>query len=90
MVMNQSQIMFVAEYTLLNDEKSIVIGYGAYSKINNSFLNKLIRFETLVTAVQYFSFAKVGIPFMGVGRNLAYHRDEFFKTIKGVGYKIEF
>jgi hypothetical protein len=31
-------------------------GYGGYEKI--SFLNKLIRFETLLTAMQYFSWAK--------------------------------
>jgi len=60
--------------------KSIVLGYGAYAKIKKSFLNKLIRFETLLTALQYFSFAKSGIPFMGVGRNLAYKKEEFFKA----------
>lgn len=59
-------------------EKTIVLGYGAYSKIKNSLLNKLVRFETLVTAIQYFSFAKLGIPYMGVGRNLAYAKKEFF------------
>lgn len=63
-----------------NDEKSIVLGYGGYSKIKKSFLNKLIRFETLVTAVHYFSFAKLGTPFMGVGRNLAYSKKEFFSA----------
>ena len=63
-----------------NDEKSIVLGYGAYSKIKKSFLNKIIRFETLVTALQYFSFAKIGLPYMGVGRNLAYAKSEFFKA----------
>ncbi|WP_308990559.1 glycosyltransferase [Mariniflexile litorale] len=63
-----------------NDEQTIVLGYGAYSKIEKSFLNKLIRFETLVTAVQYFSYAKVGIPYMGVGRNLAYTKKDFFKA----------
>jgi len=63
-----------------NKKNTIVLGYGAYHKIKNSFLNKLIRYETLLTAMQYFSFAKIGIPFMGVGRNLAYHRDEFYKT----------
>ena len=62
------------------NENTIVLGYGAYHKINKSFLNKLVRYETLLTAIQYFSFAKLGIPFMGVGRNLAYHREEFFKT----------
>ncbi len=66
--------------THFNDEQTIVLGYGAYSKIKKSFLNKLIRFETLITAVQYFSFAKVGIPYMGVGRNLAYARKEFFNA----------
>ncbi|WP_445735505.1 glycosyltransferase [Mariniflexile sp.] len=63
-----------------NDDINIVLGYGAYSKDKKSFLNKLIRFETLVTAIQYFSFAKVGIPYMGVGRNLAYTKTAFFKA----------
>ncbi|PKB17550.1 glycosyltransferase [Flavobacterium sp. 5] len=61
-------------------EKTIVLGYGAYEKINNSFLNKIIRFETLLTAIQYFSWAKIGKPYMGVGRNLAYKKDEFFNV----------
>lgn len=61
-------------------ENTIVLGYGAYNKIKNSFLNKLMRYETVLTAIQYFSFAKLGTPFMGVGRNLAYNRDEFYKT----------
>ncbi len=60
--------------------KTIVLGYGAYEKIKGSFLNRLIRFETMLTAVQYFSWAKAGKPYMGVGRNLAYKREEFFKT----------
>lgn len=60
--------------------KTIVLGYGAYEKIKGSFLNKLIRFETMLTAVQYFSWAKAGKPYMGTGRNMAYKREEFFKT----------
>jgi hypothetical protein len=36
-----------------------------------------IRFETLLTAMQYFSWAKVGHPYMGVGRNLTYKKEEF-------------
>jgi len=59
--------------------KSVVLGYGAYRKINNSFLNKLIRFETLLTAVQYFSYAQIGKAYMGVGRNIAYKKEEFLK-----------
>ena len=61
-------------------KQTIVLGYGTYQKIKKSLLNKLIRFETLLTAIQYFSFAKIGLPYMGVGRNLAYHSDEFFNA----------
>ena len=60
-------------------EKTIVLGYGAYEK-STTFLNKIIRFETLLSATQYFSWAKLKKPFMGVGRNLAYNRQEFFAT----------
>ena len=58
----------------------IVLGYGTYKKIESSILNKLIRFETLLTAVQYFSYAKIGTPYMGVGRNLAYTKTTFFEA----------
>lgn len=61
-----------------NTEKTIVLGYGGYSKIKNSFLNKIIRFETLMTAINYFSFALAGKPYMGVGRNLAYTKKVFY------------
>lgn len=61
-------------------QKTIVLGYGAYEKIQKSFINKIIRFETLLTAVQYFSWAKLGKPYMGVGRNMSYKREEFFKV----------
>ncbi len=61
-------------------QKTIVLGYGGYEKIPKSFLNKIIRFETVLTALQYFSWARIGKPYMGVGRNLAYKKDEFFKV----------
>ena len=62
-----------------NMEKTIVLGYGKYKK-EKSLLNLIVRFETLITAIQYFSYAKIGSPYMAVGRNLAYHRSEFFNT----------
>ncbi len=61
-------------------DHQIVLGYGSYVKTKKSFLNKLIRFETLMTAIQYFSYAKLGQPYMGVGRNLAYTKDLFFEA----------
>jgi glycosyltransferase involved in cell wall biosynthesis len=57
----------------------IVIGYGAYHK-KPGFLNKIIRFETFHTALQYLSFALGGMPYMGVGRNLSYKKDLFFRN----------
>ncbi|HNQ27849.1 MAG TPA: glycosyltransferase [Aquaticitalea sp.] len=63
-----------------SDGRSIVLGYGAYKKKPKSFLNKLIRYETLLTAIQYFSLARIGDPYMAVGRNLAYTKSAFFEA----------
>ena len=60
-----------------SDQKQLVLGYGAYLK-RPGLLNRLIRYETLLTAVQYFSYAKVGTPYMGVGRNLGYTADLYY------------
>ncbi|WP_310992601.1 glycosyltransferase [Aequorivita marina] len=62
-----------------SDEKQLVLGYGAYQK-QPGFLNKIIRFETLMTALQYFSYAKAGSPYMGVGRNLAYTSTLYYEN----------
>ena len=60
-------------------DTSIILGYGGYFQHTSSILNKLIRFETLLTAIQYFSYAKLGTPYMGVGRNLAYTSTKFYE-----------
>jgi glycosyltransferase involved in cell wall biosynthesis len=57
----------------------IVLGYGAYHK-KPGVLNKLIRFETFHTALQYLSYALAGLPYMGVGRNLSYKKDVFIRN----------
>jgi len=51
--------------------KKIILGYGGYLHLPG-FLNKLIRYETILTALQYFGLANLGMPYMGVGRNLGY------------------
>ncbi len=61
------------------DNIEVVLGYGAYNK-RPGILNKLIRFETFHTALQYFSYALAGKPYMGVGRNLSYKRDMFMNN----------
>jgi glycosyltransferase involved in cell wall biosynthesis len=57
----------------------IVLGYGAYKK-KPGLINKLIRFETFQTALQYFSYALAGLPYMGVGRNLSYKKEVFIRN----------
>ena len=66
--------------TFGNDDE-IVLGYAPYEK-KGGLLNLLIRYDTFYTAVQYFSFALAGLPYMGVGRNLAYKKSLFMK-LKG-------
>ncbi|MCH7657396.1 MAG: glycosyltransferase [Bacteroidetes bacterium] len=56
---------------------SFVLGYGGYKK-EKGILNRMIRYDTVFIAMQYFGFALAGIPYMGVGRNLAYRRSLFF------------
>jgi hypothetical protein len=40
--------------------KTIVLGYGGYEKIEKSLIN--FRFETLLTAIQYFHGQKQDFP----------------------------
>ena len=62
---------------------AIVLGYSPYIRISG-FLNKLIRYETLLTALQYLSFSMKGHTYMGVGRNLAYTKT-CFSQVNGFG-----
>jgi glycosyltransferase involved in cell wall biosynthesis len=62
----------------LTDGKEIVLGYGAYERAPG-LLNKVIRFETFFSGLQYLSFALAGVPYMGVGRNLDYKKELFFR-----------
>ena len=63
-------------------KKSFVIGYGKYNTQKFSLVNLVVAYETLLTAIQYFSYALLGNPYMGVGRNLAYTKTDFF-NVKG-------
>jgi glycosyltransferase involved in cell wall biosynthesis len=59
-------------------EQEIVLGYGAYEK-GKGLLNRLIRYDSFVIAVQYLSAALRQKAYMGVGRNLAYTKELFFR-----------
>ncbi len=59
--------------------ENLILGYSPYAK-RKGFLNKIIRADALLTAINYMSFALAGIPYMGVGRNLSYAKTSFFKV----------
>lgn len=61
--------------------KTIILGASPYLK-EKGFVNKLIRFDAAAIAIQYLSFAKAGIPYMGVGRNLSYTQ-EIYDSVRG-------
>jgi glycosyltransferase involved in cell wall biosynthesis len=63
-------------------ETEIVLGFSPYQK-KSGWLNAFIRFEALLTAIQYFGFAWLGNPYMGVGRNLSYKKSKF---LSGKGF----
>lgn len=61
------------------NNKDLVLGFGGFEK-KPGLLNKLYRYESVHIAMQYMSYALAGLPYMGVGRNLAYKKELFFRT----------
>lgn len=59
--------------------KVIVLGYSPYIR-TSGYLNAFIRFEALMTGIQYIGWALLGRPYMGTGRNLAYRKALFFEN----------
>ena len=61
-----------------HNETQIVLGISPYQKLPG-WLNRFIRFEAWITILQYIGFAIHGMPYMGVGRNLAYKKSLFME-----------
>ena len=59
--------------------RSIVIGHSPYAA-QPGLANVLERYDGCAKAAQYMSFAMAGLPYMGVGRNLAYTTEVFFNA----------
>jgi glycosyltransferase involved in cell wall biosynthesis len=57
-----------------NDRNTILLGYGKYIK-EKGFLNTIIRFDTVIIAIEFMSKALWKYPYMGVGRNMGYSKD---------------
>ncbi len=59
-----------------SDKKQIVLGYGPIYQ-RKGFANRLMRFDTAWIGMSYLSMAKARLPYMGIGRNLAYTKSTF-------------
>lgn len=57
--------------------KQVVLGNSPLT-VNKNLLGSIVNYETFHTAVQYLGYARRGIPYMGVGRNLGYTKSVFF------------
>lgn len=62
-----------------SQQTEVVLGYGGYFE-KRSLLSNIISYDTLFIALQYMGMAIAGHPYMGVGRNLAYKRETFFRN----------
>jgi len=62
------------------DEKcGLVLGYSSFSE-SKGFLNKIVVFDSLFSAIQFMGFAALGKAYMGLSTNMAYKKELFFKN----------
>jgi glycosyltransferase involved in cell wall biosynthesis len=59
----------------------LVLGVGAFHK-KQGIINSIVRTDNQRIAALYLSFAKLGLPYMGVGRAMAYTKTLFY-SLKG-------
>ncbi len=62
-----------------NNRTEIVIGYSPYVQKKSS-LNRIIRFDALQNGLLYLSAALNRHPYMGVGKNLSYRKELFYRN----------
>ena len=62
-----------------NTRTEIVIGYSPYVQ-KKSILNRIMRFDALQNGLLYLSAALNRHPYMGVGKNLSYRKELFFRN----------
>lgn len=63
--------------SLSEPQHKIVLGYSPY-RLRNDMLSLWVHFENWLIGVQYLSYALRKMPYMGVGRNLLYHKSVYF------------
>ncbi len=60
-------------------KKDVILGFSMYYG-KKGILNLFIRYETIFTALTYATFTLVGLPYMGIGRNLGYKKSLFHRV----------
>jgi cellulose synthase/poly-beta-1,6-N-acetylglucosamine synthase-like glycosyltransferase len=63
------------------ENNQIILGYAPYFR-TKGIINRIIRYDTAFIGVSYLSFALAKMPYMGVGRNLAYTK-KVFESARG-------
>lgn len=66
---------------LFSQGKDLILGVSPYIK-RDGLLNRLIQFETYLTAGSYLALASKGKPYMGLGRNMAYTKS-LYESVNG-------
>jgi glycosyltransferase involved in cell wall biosynthesis len=59
-------------------QTNLVLSYKCYDHFNG-FFKYLMAYDNLFGAIRYLGMAVAGKPYMGVGQNMAYRKDLFFK-----------
>jgi len=62
-----------------NNRTEIVIGYSPYIQ-KKSVMNRIMRFDSLQNGLLYLSAALNRHPYMGVGKNLSYRKELFYRN----------
>ena len=63
-----------------DSQTEIILGHAPFYK-KKGFWQYLFRFDNSYTAIKYFSAYKLGMPYMGVGRNIAITKELFINNI---------
>ncbi len=70
---------WIASMALHLETHKVVLGNSPL-RVSRTPLGSMVNYETFHTAIQYIGYAKRGVPYMGVGRNLAYTKSLFFEN----------
>ena len=79
----ESNLWLATMASKFTSNTGFALGYGGYFQ-RKGLLNAYIRYDCMTIAMQYLGMALRGLPYMGVGRNLAYKRSIFFEN-RGYG-----